>query len=722
MPWMTAEVFDDLFREKITPLGYYSILTPICAGLVDGTYVNWRSAKESTSSASLLHHLAGFGLPTDEDDLESVMYTMYPSRKYHKMKARLGLEGVKRADYVDPEFLKTLFLGTRSVPDALKKMRFVALDPALVASMTWLSRTDSVRLTPYLMYSAMFRDKDSSFKRTIRAKKVKIMETAKEVPKESLFPMWKQFHLIDHVIDRPLVAVPLKRKKRLRYQWVSPYYSVGDHIREMKSVLLEVWFARPQRHLSRNQVRFLWNQLCKDIPFFRENIMDTLEASPYEDLAQLYGYIESASGSMRSVKLLARGVVNQYGQSLDVLMRHNISPYAHYTTRESLLTDSDHLLREALTVEYAPVISPRLMDQVSRLEDRMKGWYEILHHTDQVNKESIYDLFLTDLRTSYAMLSSPDKSSSSTGSQRLDSLLLKVRLMIGEMPLVDFMKKIDSATIWVRPDDYSHGQYDNSGTLIRKRFGSLAKMTPGGVITVEGEEYHAKEMFKTRQINQINHGHVEVLNLRSVGLTDHMGNRVIKLSNQDRSVFWYMSPPDVKSNQYHSSRGFDDPDLMECWLSRTRPTERALKELFTKYSENSVQGSQVRSIAKACKKVSRMVPMYRIAERMGLNEDVQQTEADYDKMIIEYGDDFAEGSDDDTFEDFLDYFKETQAEDILEGAMGLEAFSVEHQLTAWDLNPCLQHITKLVNSLRDLPSVVLIGSTAGQFLSWFDGL
>jgi hypothetical protein len=287
--------------------------------------------------------------------------------------------------------------------------------------------------------------------------------------------------------------------------------------------------------------------------------------------------------------------------------------------------------------------------------------------------------------------------------------------------LKEFVSKIDSCTIWENPDNYEHGTYDQSGVVIRKRYGSLARMDQNGAVTVVGEEYHAKEMFKGRLISEVHHGEVLISDLKAVGITEKNGTRLLELGSRQSGVSWYMSMPEVKANQYHLSRDYEDPGIVECWLSRRKPGDHAMNELFSSYSENSIHGAQVRSVAKTCRRVTKMIPMYRIAERLGQSNEPTLVLEDYDDLVLRVAGDYnvTELEPEDGFSDF---FKDTEVDDIIEGMFGLEAFSVEHQLTAWELNPCLQHITRILGSLRELPKGVLTGSRASEFLSWFDSM
>jgi hypothetical protein len=526
--------------------------------------------------------------------------------------------------------------------------------------------------------------------------------------------------------------VRLGRKKRLRYQWVAPYYTVGDQIKEFKSLLCERWYGIIQRHLSREQVAIMWAQLSEDIPFLRSTPEATLEASPYDFYSQLLGFIESTSGSMKIVKLLARGSTDLNLQSMDVLFRFNISPYHHFSSKydESKLSLGEKDMLPIMTDVPAPVMSPRLLDQASRLEDRVKGWNEILYQAAEGQRKPLYDLFLMDIKTLVRDLPKPDVEQSSTGSSRLDSFLLRARLMCGEIDLIDFTKRAESFTIWEVPDVFIRGQgYDESGVVIRKRHGTIARMVStetGGVITTTGEEFHAREMFRNRAITNIKYGVVPIYKLKCIGLVYVKGSRMMHLYSKEMKVNWYMSPPDARASSYHMKKSptvSDEADLLECWVSRSAPTETAYYELIMRHDDQTAKGEVARSVAKYCKRISKMSPTYRVAERIELAESRVTEDDDPNELIRSLGVNLMELGLDESPEylDMGDYFHSTDVHDMLAGVQGLEAFAAEFQYTSWELNPCLRDLTSWLANIKKTPKS-LQTEPVKKFVVWFDSL
>jgi len=718
MPWMTIEVFQDLLKERITPLGFMAISPAMIAGLTDGVYANWVSCQNQPESIKLLYHLGNYGTPVDSDDLDSAMYTMYPIKKYEALKNRCGLNNIQRSTFVDLSIMKRLMMRSQTIEDSKLKIEYQLLDPSIAASLSWLSRTDVTRMTPYFAYSAMFRDRMIGYKMSISSLKKAIAEKAdKSLPIEYLFPMHRQFSLIDLHLSQPMSYVPLTKKRRLKYQWIDPSFTIGEHTQQLKEVLLEVWWGRAQRHLSRNQVISFWRLIKKDIPFMMETPEQTLSESPFDTYSQLLGYIESVAGSVRPIKLLARGYTNKSGLGMEVLFKTNMSPYSLFYFK-----DEDYILKQEALHYYqsgmAPIVSPILSVQVSKLEDYCKGWYEILSNCPEQSQSEMYDLFLRKCKERYNDLHFPDVLESKTRSESLDQFLLRFKLMVGQIDLNEYSRKSQNFTIWMQPDDYSHGRYSQSGSFIRKRYGSLTRVKPvkGGVeVICEGEEFHARQMIRDRKIVRLSIGKVIIPKLYASHLVYYKNQRLIALMSKESKELWYMSLPDARPNFDHVQR--DDESLLEAWLSRENP-EAADRGRFV--AELNARTPVAVAIAEICKKTLRSKTTLRISERLGVNKSRQKNVSDFELLdIFDTFDTSLEVETEDWEGNVFDSFVNMGLDDLYESLQGLESFSIESNLTSIELNPCLRGFLGFISAMQ-LQPVEFRSTEIARFSEYFE--
>lgn len=698
MPWMSPNKFKELLQERITPIGFLAITPAIIAGLTDGVFSNWIACKDSASATKLMYYLGNYGAPVDSDDLDTALYTMYPIRKYHAMKSRVGLEGVERSKFLDKDKLMRLMIPSKTLSDSKLKMQYQMLDPSIAASLSWLSRTDTTRLSPYFAYSAMFRDRSIDYKMSLLGLKESILSNKKDkdIPLEYLFPMQRQFMLIELYLNKELIEVKLQRRRRLKYQWIDSSYTVGEHIQELKTVLNEIWWQQVSKTLSREQIKSFWTLIKRDIPFMMDTPEQTLDCSPFDTYSQLLGFIESTSGSVKPVKLLARGYTNKSGMGMEVLFRTNLSPYSifHIKDEAALSSQSEQLRSESM---IAPLISPILSYQVTKLEDFCKAWYEILYNVPDPKK--YYDLFINSMRDRFSELVKPDVRSSKTRSETLDSFLLRVKLMIGDIDLSVFAREVRQFTVWVVPDNFRNQRYDINGEFIRKRNGIFVHAKPwnsGAKVICDGDEFQARNMIKDRVIKLFSRGPVLIPRLKASHIEDFKGQRLLALKSDERKGFWYMSLPDARPGFEHWDRL--DGSLLSGWLSRSKMTMADKSSLIKGVSENDPIALSVASI---CKRILKAKTTLRISERLGTRPQVKDetTEEDYLKIL----DELPEATEEDWEGQIFDSFMNQEEDSLYGNLMGLESFSIESSLTAIELNPFLRDCLALIAATQMLP-------------------
>jgi hypothetical protein len=450
-------------------------------------------------------------------------------------------------------------------------------------------------------------------------------------------------------------------------------------------------------------VKSFWTLIKKDIPFMMENPTQTLSESPFDTFSQLLGYIESVAGSVRPIKLLARGYTNKAGLGMEVLFKTNMSPYSLFHFKnESMIVDKQMALQYQSGI--APIVSPILSLQVSKLEDYCKGWYEIFSNCPESSSRYLFDLFLKKCKERYGHLISPDVLDSKTKSESLDQFLLRFKLMIGEIDLLEFSQRSQNFTIWMEPDDFLHGKYNQSGSFIRKRFGTIVSVLPrksGAEVLYQGQEFHARQMTKDRKVLRMSNRDVIVPKLIASHITNYKNQRLLALKSREVKGFWYMSLPDARPNFEHVDR--DDESLLEAWVSREAPSSDD-NALFIA-GVNS-RDPVALSIAEICKKTLRSKTTLRISERLGTRREKVKETSDSDVLDILSSFDLDMPLDvEDWRGSIFDSFVSSGLDDLYESLQGLESFSIEANLTSIELNPCLRGFLGLISAVQVTPKM-----------------
>jgi len=740
MPWYRDNLLAEINPYKITPLGHYAILSPMIAGLADGVYVNWLSSKDSKDARKLLYHLSSYGLPQDIDDLEVATFGVYPRKKYLRVLNDLGLKGLHKSDFVTDENFESYLTGAKTLQETKDHMSRKILDPSVAASLSWMTRTESTRMTPYLLWSSMFKSKDSDWKLSLRGLVENILNRPGEsLETEVLFPMWKQFLYINNLTKQELYMLPLNVKRRLRYQWVSPFYLFGDHQAHTKEVLREIWFKVRSKKFGVSKIQTMWEDIVTDLPFLRSTgPKDSLERSPFKTYDQLLGYLESYTNSNKSVRLLARGTTDNLGQSVDRMMRFNICPYLHFRSK----TDAASILmidqmKELINIRSVPVIDPRVTKIITRMEDRLQAWYGMLANIEsQYESETLYELYKDTQESLRSLLiqyhvSLDGIKGSSTGTQRLDNLRNNLLLMCGVITADELFQKNKNVTLWLMPEQLRGSKWVGDYIKIQKREDILVRIEKAEGETIfysNRPEYAIREVYPKSQIDRVFPEHIKIPRYKAESIVLFKGSRLILLrSLDDPGNIAYMTMPDAKITMDHLKLPGDRPwpGALSKWLSRQSLSEDDIDGIIDGYNQNDWIGSCIRSLCIKIGKMSFGGDLIQIQERVGKSAErnISSLPINIEANLMEWADSFLPQTAEDLIADQRDAFADAyvdMAAGLVYEDLGLEAFSLESSFTNIELNRTLKDLTQMINGISRLPRRKLEGSAIGEFMKWYD--
>jgi len=699
----------------LTTLGAYLVLPPMIAGLADSSYVNWVASKESEENRKLLFQLSAYALPEDMEDLETAMFGVFPVRRWRNFLERVGLQGVQRSDLVTSENFQEYLKPTQSISQAQRQIRRKALDPTLASSFSWPNRVMSLRMTPYILWSAMFRTDD--YRVDLTSLVERLLAKPLTVSREVLFPQWRQYIMVDHLLQIPVSYIPLSRKRRLHYQWVAPFFLAGDHQSSIKAVLLEKWYGRRATDMTVGRVEMHWQNIKTDLPFLSEDGPDlSLEQSPFSALDQLLSFIEGYSQINRPVKLLARGSLDAAGNSLEKLIRFNLSATRHYRfMTEVELTPAEALLFETLDVSRAPVIDPRLTTVFSSLEDRLKAWYELLRRPDAGSDESpllremvkdIHDQLIDSLRVRGISLESAKISS--TGSKRLDEMRWQILLMTGHAEMTEAWAKLESATIWMEPEELVSGVYKGDYSLIRKRGDLTIRMVKEGRHLsgfANRTEKIVSQTLKRVAFDTLSYENVGIPHGICVDVTVVKGSRMMVFQGADSE--FYMSLPNAQMRINEKTRqtlSNNQPSFVERWLRRENLDKDEMGQMVNAASGQGLWAEVARSMIRAARDLSVGRVSIQIQERTARMPEVLPVEALMTEMEIlafaeairplnDWADDEVPAEEIDDPEDIFNVYSRVVGEQVVGvQSLGIEAFAVEEGYSALEINRTIRSV------------------------------
>jgi hypothetical protein len=523
-----------------------------------------------------------------------------------------------------------------------------------------------------------------------------------------------------------LDKLALGRKKRLRYQWIAPFHRLAETQEEFKAVVREIWFSRISPRHSREYILGLWDRIKKEVPFMRDSIEATLEASPFDCYAQVIGFVESLSGRNRVAKVLARGSLSKHGLSVDQMIRYNISSVTHYQRRGQQTSGLDTLFQElSLAGNLSAGYSAVLRDQMDSLGDRMKAWYELLSRLeDGGDADGCLALMESDILACCMQVPEREWKEGLTGSDRLDKQANLLRLMKGDLTLDEAFKK-SGFSIWINPESLDGGRYDGDYNVIKKRNGVVFQLVKdeSGRMIISPHTYHAvAEAAKARDSDKFVFEEVVIPQLKFTRIVEHKGSWLMKFDGQEITA--YVSLPNVQHSINHSTRIFPQSVAISHWLTRRKVRKNFLELCLADWKKQTPVGALVRSMMEyvsdtlgVSKPLIQMSERVARAERRIHRSSKPEDAALLAAQVMAITDIF----EDVTFEEKyanLDLDFEALAEgNLMDEGLGLASFAVESSIATWEMNPALQGAARALNALTMMPRQYLNGPLL-ELLLW----
>ncbi|AMA19446.1 RNA-dependent RNA polymerase [Phasivirus baduense] len=144
----------------------------------------------------------------------------------------------------------------------------------------------------------------------------------------------------------------------------------------LRGLLLSYWFENEEEvnsvKLSRESRDFIFEQHKKIIPWISKDMKEALEASPFENLVEMFTWLNTFSGRKRVVRLLGTQIISRHGHSrlLSVVMNNLSSNFRLITDKNEveLPISSVKLVREKFSLLAAlPEDEPKKAENIQKL-------------------------------------------------------------------------------------------------------------------------------------------------------------------------------------------------------------------------------------------------------------------------------------------------------------------------------------------------------------------
>ncbi|QLJ83473.1 RNA-dependent RNA polymerase [Parry's Creek phasivirus 1] len=144
----------------------------------------------------------------------------------------------------------------------------------------------------------------------------------------------------------------------------------------LRGLLLSYWFENEEEvnsvRLSRESRDYIFEQHKKIIPWINKDMKEALRSSPFENLVEMFTWLNTFSGRKRVIRLLGTQIISRHGHSrlLSVVMNNLSSNFRLVTDKNEveLPISSVKLVREKFSLLAAlPEDEPQKADSIIRL-------------------------------------------------------------------------------------------------------------------------------------------------------------------------------------------------------------------------------------------------------------------------------------------------------------------------------------------------------------------
>jgi hypothetical protein len=454
MKWFKS--IDQHFPYRTSYEGFLPIWGPTSAGFCTATLADWFAATHRPGARSILSRLGNMMAPQTLDDLESLNFGVFPVKKFRKLLDRMHLSPDTVDAEINAENLESLLSSSTSMAEERIKIKRAITRPGVAASLSWHSRTEVIRMTPYLLWASIFRSEKGKLTRDGLLRK---MSKTDPYPIEVLFPMHESLVATHNAIMSVTKLVEVKRFKRLTYSYISPMFSHKEHREQIKSILLARWYHRDLDQILLEQ---WWPALQRDVPFLMDTPLETLDASPFDTYSELLGFIESFGKTYGSMKVLARGRPHRDGDPLILMLKDNLATgYEAYTEYES-----DRLARD----EIIGSIDHRRAESARILSDRMHKWEELLRRPSPELMDEHLHRVRMDMTACVDELQLDGSGGRTIGVPHLEDNFLLILLMTGKIDLQAYCARAKDYVIYreIQTHDGTGGYSGNLQAYVKR--------------------------------------------------------------------------------------------------------------------------------------------------------------------------------------------------------------------------------------------------------------
>jgi hypothetical protein len=448
---------DSPYRKvKLSSFGAYYVHPPWTSGLVTSDYDDWI---ECSANHDVLKTYIKYSIKDvliDEDTGHSLIYRLWPKRKYQMVLKELGLSS-------DKPFLSNDRIFLMKYPQDSNQLKLLfsnyATNPSIAKSFSWMTRNSCVQLSAFCQWGIKFENK--SYRQVVMNPEV----TEKEVIISDCFPESSQYGRFFEIEQEDYKFVKLEKEKTLGYHEFYPIVEKDKVVASWKKALDRVWFNIEYGSLDA-ELEATFQELKHMVPWLNENIKCTIDKSPFDNMLQIIMFFEATLKRNKPFTLMSSGRFPSRSPIESIIKYNTRRGYKCYIQQTNDVKSSIKLL--------------------SLIETRFSLWSDIMRVLPEDHVTSTLTQMMDDINSILVDMTSDElKEAYRTSSLRQRQFLHNIFAIFNFIGFEEFIKLYPGELqFYLEPQKMIEGKWVGNGQMILHAMNSecLVKVVDSKVV------------------------------------------------------------------------------------------------------------------------------------------------------------------------------------------------------------------------------------------------
>jgi hypothetical protein len=356
--------------------------SPILSGVFGSDFSDYYASLKSQESLLMMSATRRRpDLLEDEDQVDRLVYRMWPSQRYHKCLDSLGID---RPSMLESNFetLLPLIRQPTTINEATTRVKLTLLNYSISRAFAILCRTDNQFAQAYILWDKIF--KVGEVKYTLEEYH-NLLRTSTVKSDITIFPLRHDYDYYLSLCDRVIHFHKTGKRYTLSSQGYASMHSVLPSTREIQQLLQYDWYGLDI--ISKRAASITRAKIVKMFPWYDSNREASLIRSGLKTPLQLINFMGSYTDKGWGFNFISSGHSKTYRNIVEGLLPLNTIRGYHLSTMEK-----SSLVPQAMDVRH------ETRSQLIRaFENRIMDWNFLATCVDKKHLGSLEVRMLDDL-------------------------------------------------------------------------------------------------------------------------------------------------------------------------------------------------------------------------------------------------------------------------------------------------------------------------------------